>query len=206
MGEEIIYNILEFVKAKKSPKEIALSLGRIANFEEFSDGINQSRFIIDSKHGLDKTLVAVDNTGELEWISLSGKEFKVPFQYLDSLALQRRKHYNTYDTVKDVQFVFYPMKESAIKGIFTWVDESTANRKKPEELIAENVILHFSKFKAPMPSREWVYMVVAPEDILKQNNLHIRQMLQHNRSKPEEESYPSTSKIGFISKVRNLFK
>ncbi|KAA3436828.1 hypothetical protein [Rufibacter hautae] len=206
MGEEIINNILELVKAKKSPEEISLSLGRIAEFEEFSDGVNQSRFVVDSKLGLKQTLVAVNNSGLLDWISLDGKDLKLPFKYLENLALQTRKHYNTYDSVTDVQFVFYPMKEHTINSVFTWIDESIVNRKKKEELFLDNVILHLSKDKVPMPSREWVYMVDVPEDKLKQNNQHISEMLNTGITLIEDESLPNTSKISFISKLKNLFK
>ncbi|MCC9139009.1 hypothetical protein ACFSKU_09050 [Pontibacter silvestris] len=205
MGEEIINSLIELVKAESSPKDIALNLGNILYFEEFNDGVNQSRFNIESKFGL-KSLVAIDNSGHLDWISLDGKNLQLPFKYLENLAFQTRKHYNTYDSVSDVQFVFYPMKEPTINGIFTWVDESIANRKKKDELFVDNVILHFSKKKGPMPSREWLYMVDVPEDILKQNNLHIRGMLHQGETTIEDESTPNTSKISILSKLRNLLK
>ncbi|MFT2010486.1 hypothetical protein ACMA1I_17560 [Pontibacter sp. 13R65] len=80
------------------------------------------------------------------------------------------------------------MKDPTLNGVFTWVDESTVNRKKKEDLFLDNVILHFSKDKGPMPSREWVYMVDVPEDILKQNNIHIREMLHQGRTVIEDES------------------
>lgn len=158
MNKDRIEELIKQIEKGASPKSIAEYLGDIVDFKTFNDSVNQDRYIVKSNDGNIDVCVAINETKNVDWISLRGNNINLTYESFEKISEEVKVHYNTYDNSKSIQLIFYPILSCDLQAIMAWVDIEEYKKDKTSELKLNNLILHFGKNKIPVTSREWVYM------------------------------------------------
>lgn len=101
-------------------------------------------------------------------IYLHGDTYFLPFEYLYGLTKEYKTAFNTYDSVDEEQFVFFPTKTfGKLNGIDSWIEKEF--QTLPHNAVTfKNISFYFDKTEIPYHFRDgWHF--INPETYSKQS-------------------------------------
>ena len=90
----------------------------------------------------------------LSGIYIQGDTYLLPFEYLHGLTKEYKTTFNTYDSIDDEQFVFYPTKTfKKLNGVDSWIVKELQSLPH-NEVTFKNVSFYFDKTEIPYHFRD----------------------------------------------------
>lgn len=87
-------------------------------------------------------------------VYLRGDKYSLPFEYLYGLSKEYKTTFNTYDSIDDEQFIFYPTKTfNKLNGVDSWIEKELQTLPL-SEVTFKNVSFYFDKAETPYHFRD----------------------------------------------------
>jgi hypothetical protein len=154
------------VAETKSYQDLITWIGTTLEIQE-KNSTHLTYLLTPSNERISKAYVNIkDNV--LYGIYLQGDNYFLPFEYLYGLSKEYKTAFNTYDSIDDEQFAFYPTNTfGKLNGIDSWIEKELQSLPH-KEVTFKNVSFHFDKSEIPYHFRDgWHF--INPEAYSKQS-------------------------------------